>query len=259
MKSIGIYLRSQRRLKGFRISKIADELKIKPEYIKAMENDRLDLLPTKAHQRVFLKSYAEFLGVDFEKIKGKFIDKGEGIKEKQDIYEVEPPKAGGSLLHLFLGLVLGFVIVGFFLKFAELEEFTFESEINPEVYGPFPVEEEITPVVPPFFPETEDGMLLRLEAFENSWLTVVGDGVNLFKGIIGKNTAMDFPAKNDFVIQMGRPEVLRGFVNGQILKPFHLNESSKRLELNTKNYKSFLDSTYIPKAEPEQKEDRVEE
>ncbi len=243
---------SKRRLKGLKISKVADELKIKPEFIKAMENNRLDLLPTVAHQRIFLKSYAELLGVDFEKLKKKYLTEGE-VKEKEDAYMI-PPNSNGGLLHLFLGLLLGFVMVGFFLKYAELEEFRADSDMNQEVYGPFPLEEELIPTISPLFPETEDKMLLRLEAFEKSWLMVAGDGVTLFNGIMGKNTAMEFVAKDDFVIRMGRPEVLRGFINEQILKPFHIGENVKKLEFDTKTYPLFLDSTYIRKPSQESKE-----
>lgn len=251
MESLGTRLKSKRRLKGLKISQVADELKIKPEYIKAMENDRLGLLPTKAHQRVFLKSYAEFLGVDFEKLKEKYFTE-EKIKEKGNEYV--PSKANGGLFPIFLGLVLGFLIVGFFLKYYEYKEFQKESETTDVVLGPFLLEKDTIPEIVPFFPEKEDKMLLRLEAFENSWLKVVVDGVALFNGIMGGNTTMEFIAEKNFVIRMGKPEVLRGFVNGQILKPFHLGDNPKRLELNIGNYRFFLDSTYILKPAQKSKE-----
>jgi len=250
MKSIGIYLRSKRRLLGLRISKVAEELKIKPEYIKAMENNRLDLLPTKAHQRVFLKSYAEYLGMDFEKIKKELFEEKK-VEEKKDFYPVEIPKSDGGLFYLIFGLILGFIIVGFFLKSVEPKKAKTESETGQEILGPFPSKVDITPEIAPFFPEIEDKMLLRLEAFENSWLQVMGDGLNLFSGILGSNTAMEFISESTFVIRMGKPEVLRGFVNGQILKPFHLEENPKRLELNREDYQLLLDSAYIPKPDQE--------
>lgn len=252
MESLGTYLRSKRRLKGLKISQVADELRVKPEYIEAMEDNRFDLLPTKAHQRIFLKSYAEFLGVDFEKLKKEYLTE-EKIKEKENEYVI-PATSNGGWLYLFFGLLLGLIIVGFFLKSAEYKELVTESEMNQMVYGPFPLEKDTTPMVIPFFPETEDKMLLRLEAFENSWLMVVSDGLTLFNGIMGGNTTMEFIAEKNFVIRMGKPEVLRGFVNGQILKPFHLEENPKRLELNIENHLFFLDSTYIRKPTFESKE-----
>ncbi len=251
MESLGTYLRSKRRLKGLKISQVADELKIKPEYIEAMENDRLDLLPTKAHQRIFLKSYAEFLGVDFEKLKEKFMVE----EKKKEGEQVDlSSKTNGGLFYIFLGLVLGFLIIGFFLRYAGYKEFQKESEISDVVFGPFLLEKDTIPIIVPFFPDTEDKMLLRLEAFKNSWLMVVGDGVPLFNGIMGGNTTMEFIAEKNFVIRMGKPEVLRGFVNGQILKPFHLGENPKKLELGIENYLFFLDSTYIRKPTFESKE-----
>lgn len=55
--------------KGLELGYIAKKISIREEYLKAIENNRLDLLPSGIYQKNFLKRYAEFLDIDPQEIK----------------------------------------------------------------------------------------------------------------------------------------------------------------------------------------------
>lgn len=67
-KSIGIKLRKARLEKSFSIGDVSQATFIKSQYIKDLENGDFDALPTVIQLRGFLRSYADFLGLDGNEI-----------------------------------------------------------------------------------------------------------------------------------------------------------------------------------------------
>jgi hypothetical protein len=64
MFEIGNTLREARLRKGLDISECELATKIRPKYLRALEDEHFDLLPSPAYIRGFLRSYAEFLDLD---------------------------------------------------------------------------------------------------------------------------------------------------------------------------------------------------
>lgn len=64
MFEIGNTLREARLRKGLDISACELATKIRPKYLRALEDEHFDLLPSPAYIRGFLRSYAEFLDLD---------------------------------------------------------------------------------------------------------------------------------------------------------------------------------------------------
>ncbi len=61
---IGERLRQARTAREWSLLQVARELHIKPHYLEALERDDWDALPSPAHARGFLRTYAAFLGLD---------------------------------------------------------------------------------------------------------------------------------------------------------------------------------------------------
>lgn len=59
-------LRQEREARGLAVIDIANTLRIKPVFIEALEADRPEALPTVTHARGFMRSYAQYLGVDLD-------------------------------------------------------------------------------------------------------------------------------------------------------------------------------------------------
>ena len=62
--SIGARLRATRESRGLQLAEIAGTLRIKPQFLDALESDRPEALPTPTHASGFLRTYAHYLGVD---------------------------------------------------------------------------------------------------------------------------------------------------------------------------------------------------
>ena len=64
MFEIGNTLREARLRKGLGILECEDQTKIRAKYLRALEDEEFDALPGATYVRGFLRSYAEFLGLD---------------------------------------------------------------------------------------------------------------------------------------------------------------------------------------------------
>ena len=65
---IGSVLRYHREQKKLSLEQISEELRVRLEYLEAMEYGRFDLLPSGFYRRSFLKAYAEYLKLDADQI-----------------------------------------------------------------------------------------------------------------------------------------------------------------------------------------------
>ena len=81
-KSIGDQLRSTRLQKGLSVEDVSNRLKVKPEYVRALEDEDYNLLPGGIYGKIFLKKYVTFLGLDYKSISKNF------LRERQ-IYQGE--------------------------------------------------------------------------------------------------------------------------------------------------------------------------
>ncbi len=70
MTSIGEILRRERLKRNLELGQIAQELKIAPRFLEAIEAGQLDKLPGRLFTRSFTMQYARLLGLDEEKIAG---------------------------------------------------------------------------------------------------------------------------------------------------------------------------------------------
>jgi cytoskeleton protein RodZ len=61
---IGTTLREARRARGLEISECEQHTKIRGKYLRALENEQFDVLPSPTYVRGFLRTYAEFLDLD---------------------------------------------------------------------------------------------------------------------------------------------------------------------------------------------------
>ena len=68
MKTAGQILRGRRIKKNLKIAQVARATKIRPFYLKALEEDDYQKLPSATSARGFIKNYAEFLGLSSDEV-----------------------------------------------------------------------------------------------------------------------------------------------------------------------------------------------
>src|SRR2546422_372213 len=82
MQAIGERLREARMRQGLDITEVEVATKIRAKYLRALENDEFSMLPGKTYVKSFLRTYAEYLGLDahllVEEYRAQHEPRGEG-------------------------------------------------------------------------------------------------------------------------------------------------------------------------------------
>jgi cytoskeletal protein RodZ len=64
MFALGASLEEERRRQGLDLEQVEEATHIRRRYLRALEEERFELLPGDAYAKGFLRAYAEFLGLD---------------------------------------------------------------------------------------------------------------------------------------------------------------------------------------------------
>src|SRR5919206_1338713 len=82
MQAIGDRLREARMRQGLDLTEVEAATKIRAKYLRAMENDEFSMLPGTTYVKSFLRTYAEYLGLDaqllVEEFRAQHEPRGEG-------------------------------------------------------------------------------------------------------------------------------------------------------------------------------------
>lgn len=65
---IGSTLKQRREARHLSIAQVAEQTRIRPHYLQALENDDLSAIPSMAQARGFLRNYSEFLGLNLDQL-----------------------------------------------------------------------------------------------------------------------------------------------------------------------------------------------
>ncbi len=264
LESIGSILRQQREKKKLKLEEISEELKIRPQHLKALENDQFELLPGRLYQRSFLKTYAQFLDLDQahilemfdqqEKSQRLLRKESEGTKtleepDKEKPVLPSPPQSikarAGYRLAIFAGIILGIFCLMYLAKPGMKKKDDAASELSAAAES-LAVEQEVVDTTS--FAWRLDNLLtnspemvLRIEAKGDSWVKVIADKKTLFSGIIVAKMAIEFKANDYFSINLGKNEGVDFYLNEMKMKPLE-----KEIHyLDRENYKSFFSTESV--------------
>jgi len=82
-KQIGQQLREAREAKSLTLNQVSRDIRIRTRYLQALENGNLGELPSAVHVRGFLRSYADFLGLNAEELLDTLRQQGESTPSEQ--------------------------------------------------------------------------------------------------------------------------------------------------------------------------------
>jgi cytoskeleton protein RodZ len=72
MFEIGSSLRAARMRQGLELSQVEHDTRIRARYLAALEDERFDVLPGPAYAKGFLRTYADYLGLDAQRFVDEF-------------------------------------------------------------------------------------------------------------------------------------------------------------------------------------------
>lgn len=86
MTGIGETLRERRMALKIDVHEVEEATKIRAKYLRALENEEYALLPGQAYVKSFLRTYAEYLGLDSRELVDAYRAGGEHVDEEQIVY-----------------------------------------------------------------------------------------------------------------------------------------------------------------------------
>jgi cytoskeletal protein RodZ len=125
MVSLGEELRRERELREISLREISEATKISIRILEAIENDNYQILPGGVFNRNFLRAYADFIGIDPEKIVRKYqIQMGGSGEDNSPLLEIstagkEPEgskKISGKVIVVSLIALIALLLLIFILK-----------------------------------------------------------------------------------------------------------------------------------------------
>jgi transcriptional regulator with XRE-family HTH domain len=264
-ESIGSILRQEREGQKLKLEEIAEELKIRSQYLEALENDQFELLPGRLYQRSFLKTYAQFLDLDPPHILKMFdqyeksqislrkeaeeaLPEGrkpleESIKDQSTLRKQPQSRKSraGYWFGILAGLVLGIFCLIYLAKPGIKKKHDIASDLSAAAIESLKVELEIVDTTSFAWRldnllSNSAGMTLRIEAKGDSWVRVTADKKTLFSEIITAGMALEFKANDYFSIHLGKNEGVETYLNGMKMNP--LEKGIHRLD--RESYKSFF-------------------
>ena len=115
MFDIGTTLRDARLRQGLDFPELEQTTKIRPKYLRALEDERFDVLPAPTYVKGFLRSYAEALGLDGQPFVDEYNSRFAGGEEEYTIATRRAPTRrvdrGGRESRIAVFALLGIAIV----------------------------------------------------------------------------------------------------------------------------------------------------
>lgn len=172
---LGKYLKRERENRKVSLEEVSKQIKVREPFLKAVEEEQRDLLPSATYVKGFLSAYAKYLGLDPNEIIRRY--EAESKEEPVRQPEVLPPRKK-LWSPKYLWTMGGMIIVGFIVLYLIL------SPSPPPVTAP-PAEPQVKKAMPqiPPAPVSEKtsalegkGLSLWIKTVERSWVEIRIDG-----------------------------------------------------------------------------------
>jgi len=202
---VGEILRKRREELGLDLREISDNLKIRYDYLKAIEDGQLDKLPAEVYKKGYIHEYAKILNIDPETAIDAYEQQtAQSQPEKNKIPEREVLSKKGFRLKYGVIPLLSLLLVAIIASL----QFPAPREKPVTVSKDKPLTEEVL---------NTDGSELVLEAFatDTTWLLVVIDKTNSKEVLMKPGDSVAWHAKNCFSLKVGNAGGIRLVFNGK--------------------------------------------
>ena len=218
---IGATLSAAREALGASVEEAAWRTRIRPEYLRALEEERFDACGHLANARAHLHSYARFLGLDASAIVREYVERYEHAEpspltklDEQVKESRRPPKPNWLIAAIVAGVVLiGASLVG--IVHGPGPRNGAEHDALPSL--PATAAASASPSVPAVAAAPTKGVTLVVVAQGRSWVQIVGDGAPIFAGTLAAGVSKTFKATEEIDVTIGNAGAVRLILNGSDL------------------------------------------
>jgi cytoskeleton protein RodZ len=243
MPGLGDTLRIAREQQGITLASAAATTGIHIRYLEALEDEYLEILPARVYARLYLRSYAEMLGLDptplLEDMDVFWLEEGEPEPKPVSSQSSMPVITGQTLL-----IVLVIALIAVLLAFVYVQYSAFMSSSNGltatdgtpiagsiaaaggkpslklsptvpigPVQGPPPPSTPLPTMAPTVVP-TPAGMNLEIRITQTAWVNVEVDGKEALNATLQPGAIHSWTAKEKIFIWTGFAGGVRVYRNG---------------------------------------------
>ena len=246
MESIGGRLKSARERKKLSLEKVNKDTKIHAKLLNAMESDSIDEQMSPVYARNFLKTYAQYLGLNARELVDEFteahpvtsepalnIEKVEKTVQHSPImYEKAMPRPGKKAppfpFFVFIAglfVIAAMIFVGVRVVMLASSHLKSNAAKSPQKQAVLKSKKEA------LAPKAAAGaqkkisvprnqqLVLRVKAKSDVWLKIKSDGKVIFQDILGAGASEEWRANDRFSVSTGKAENTSLFLNGNPLEP----------------------------------------
>ncbi len=243
---IGALFTERRRAMGLKIEEIADDIKLKADYLRAIEQERWDQLPTPEYARLFIKAYAERLGFNLSEVFA-LLDVSATLtpavpKPKVPALAAEPARRSAypefppssqqqttrgpivvwgtvGIIVIAVGIVVVVAIMGGKSKPKDASSAA-QNTAALAVPTPVPAPDQAEDTLPvETIPETVEPMNLSLQFSVETWVFLEADHDTVFSGVIKAGEKLDASAVESIVMSLGHTNGVAATLNGKTIGP----------------------------------------
>lgn len=231
--SFGAWLRRQREMREIDLREIADKTKISLRYLKAMEQDRFEVLPAPVFARGFLREYARYVGLNPDEVVNYYLSAHAEEEDEEDEGAAPSPSSRGTLDRgpltrgalVTVLVLLAVAVLVYFLVYqgnrSEQEEAA-PPPIAPPVDTARPAEPAAEPAVEEQAPEPAPApsapLVVTLDFTEQCWVEARVDGGEQVSRLFVAGESLRLEGEERVVLQtLGNAGGVEVQVNGRPL------------------------------------------
>ena len=253
MASIGQELKRERELRGVSLKEIADSTKINLRFLRALEEERFDILPEQFFTRGIIRTYANYLGLDEQSVLNTYIE-SQKTREIQEISDadkkaeiIESPESvlkEKNISRFFTLMVLAIIALIIVMYFV----FRKEKSLPPNTLKIQPAVQEAQEEPVTLLPITQEGpeteqqeLNIEISVQQETWLEIYADQEMLDSGIKNPGERLQFKALQEFLIHIGNAGGITYTINDQEGNKFGEQGTVIRdIQITLDNYQYFI-------------------
>ena len=228
MFEIGNSLREARLRQGYELPRVEADTKIRAKYLRALEEERFEVLPGETYVKGFLRTYAEYLGLDGQLYVDEFNTRF--TREEEPLAPPRPPRQSSRsravesnfVIVALAGIIAVTILVVVAWKFGSTGPQT-STEFPPAGNTPTSsagTSTEQAPTGPPSTHTKKTRLVLYADGGD-CWLRVrskSATGKLLYEGTLQAGQTQRFVDDKRIWAQLGAPVYLKGTVNGERIR-----------------------------------------
>jgi cytoskeletal protein RodZ len=257
--SIGQKIKEARESLGLTIDDIKVKTKIRSRYLNALEEDNYDVIPGEAYVKVFIKSYARYVGLDGDELANEYQEIIDQEKKSEEEILNEKQQKKSSLFQnklfkiviiiVFIVLII-FTIYNLFIndkteesKIEELKKDTREistsinKESNQNVLAELNINNDNTTTTTnnnnnnnelnenKIYDKTrnKEGKIIEVLSGERTWIKIIIDGKEIFQGFMNSGDVKELNVSKEVVFKIGNASAIKVKIDDNILGPWGIS------------------------------------